>query len=264
MFCKVCSSKSKIIFKTTLLDKYKNVEYFYCKNCGFLQTEDPFWLKESYSSAISSLDTGIMSRNISLMQVASVIIYFLFDRQGKYLDFGGGHGIFTRFMRDIGFDYLWSDLHADNLFANGFEYEAFSNKIELVSAFECFEHFVNPQEEIDRIIKISPNILFTTQLLPNPVPSPNNWWYYALESGQHISFYSYKTLEFIAQKHDLNFFSHWGIHLFSSKKIKVWFFRKLIEWQYFLSRYVKKKMKSKTVVDMNFIKKNFSKEREVC
>ena len=31
--------------------------------CDFLQTEEPFWLKEAYESAIGITDTGIIKRN---------------------------------------------------------------------------------------------------------------------------------------------------------------------------------------------------------
>ncbi len=48
------------------------------------------------------------------------------------------------------------------------------------------------------MLKISRNILFTTTLLPSPMPQPGTWWYYGLEHGQHISFYSLETLQSIA------------------------------------------------------------------
>jgi len=62
------------------------------------------------------------------------------------------------------------------------------NKIDVITAFEIFEHFVNPLEDLEKIFSISHNVIFSTELLPNPVPKPNEWWYYGLEHGQHISF----------------------------------------------------------------------------
>ncbi len=38
-----------------------------------------------------------------------------------FLDYAGGYGVFTRLMRDIGFDFYWHDPYTQNLFANGFE-----------------------------------------------------------------------------------------------------------------------------------------------
>jgi len=53
-----------------------------------------------------------MSRNISSSKITAVILFFLFKKFGKFLDFGGGYGIFTRLMRDIGFDFYWYDPHS--------------------------------------------------------------------------------------------------------------------------------------------------------
>ena len=58
------------------------------------------------------------------------------------------------------------------------------------------------------MLKISKNILFTTTLLPSPVPKPGTWWYYGLEHGQHVSFYSLETLQSIAKHFNLHFFSN--------------------------------------------------------
>jgi len=88
-----------------------------------------------------------------------------------------------------------------------------------VTTFESFEHFVQPVEEIEKLLKISRNIIFSTELLPNPIPKPEDWWYYGIDHGQHISFYSQKTFEFKAKKYNLNYINLGGLHLLSDKKI---------------------------------------------
>lgn len=115
-------------------------------------------------------------------------------------------------MRDIGFNFYWYDKYCKNIFAKGFEWN-YSKDIEAVTCFEVFEHFINPLEDIENILNISKNVIFTTELLPSPLPQPNDWWYYALEEGQHISFYSEKTLRFIAKKYNLNYVFFKNIHL---------------------------------------------------
>lgn len=255
MKCKICGLVANEIFKGTVLNKYENVKYFHCDNCEFLQTEEPFWLSEAYQDAILNQDTGVMNRNISQSHTTAVLIYFLFNRLGKFVDLGGGYGIFTRIMRDIGFDFYWSDPYSQNIAAKGFEYSSDNfGKIELVTCFECFEHFKNPIEEIEKIIKVSSNVIFTTNILPTPVPALGSWWYYAPEGGQHISFYREKTLQVIAKKYNLNFYSFWGIHLFSGKKINMFLFQKLVQFgPRYLFNYVRKHMHSKMVSDMNLI-----------
>lgn len=127
---------------------------------GFLQTEEPYWLNEAYRSPISIIDTGVMSRNIGSSKITSVVLYFLFKKFNKFLDFGGGYGIFTRLMRDIGFDFYWYDPHSTNLLARGFEIKSKNYKYKLVTAFEVFEHFTEPTKEIESIIQFSGNIFF--------------------------------------------------------------------------------------------------------
>ena len=172
---------------------------------------------------------------------------------------------FTRLMRDVGFDFYWDDLYSKNLFARGFEYNK-DDKIDLITSFESFEHFVNPLKEIENILSISTNIIFSTKILPWPIPKPDEWWYYSLSAGQHISFYSIKTLNFLANKYDLKYYTVGNIHIFTKKQINKLtltclkmlgtFF--LLRFFYFI--YIKNKMKTRTLDDMNkIVSRNFSK-----
>ena len=193
MECTICNTNSQFIFNATVLNR-NQVKYYLCPNCGYIQTEEPYWSEEAYNNAIVSADTGIMIRNNQLNEIASTVIDKFFDGNKKFLDYGGGYGILTRQMRDLGFDYYWYDRYAENLVARGFEYD--NQKIELITAFEVFEHLNKPLEEISNMIKISKNILFSTETYnENYIPKPNEWWYYSLETGQHISFYSLKTIK---------------------------------------------------------------------
>lgn len=255
MKCRICGKKSTTCFAAVILNKH-NIKYYLCNHCGFLQTEEPFWLEESYADPINISDTGIMHRNIRLCKISSVLIYFLFDKNAAFLDYAGGYGILTRLMRDIGFDFYWHDPHATNLMARGFEGNK-EKKFSLITAFEAFEHFVEPLKEVEKMLDISKNIIFTTQLLPKPVPEPKKWWYYGLEHGQHISFYGLKTLEYIAQKYNLNLYSFAGIHLLTSKKTNNTLYKSLIiASKMGLSLYVKANMKNRFFSDMDLTKKS--------
>ena len=251
--CKICNSQMIPIFKGTILKKY-TVQYYKCPTCDYLCTEEPYWLEESYQNPINVSDTGLLSRNIHYSIISSCILFSFFQKDIKCLDYGGGYGIFTRLMRDIGFDYYWYDPYTQNLFAKGFEYPSDCSKIQLITLFETCEHFFDPLTDFQRILNIANNVIFSTELLPNPTPKPEDWWYYGLEHGQHISFYSKKTLEFIAKMFGLNYYSNKNIHFFTSKKINV------ISWKLtckycnrLLFPLIRKRMKSKTFEDMLFI-----------
>ncbi len=247
MTCPVCDTVSEALFVSKIMNKY-DVQYYCCSNCKYVFTEQPYWLNEAYNSAINLSDTGIIDRNIHFSKIITTLIYFLFDKNKSFLDYAGGYGIFTRLMRDIGFDFYWLDQYCENLVARGFEYQNKINKdIELLSAFEVFEHLYNPLGEIKKMIDISENIIFSTQLIPDPVPKPNDWWYYGFDHGQHISFYSKKTLSFIAQKYGLNFYSYKDVHLFTRKKINPSIFLLLISLsKRGLFSIIKTRLKSKT------------------
>jgi hypothetical protein len=247
--CKICRLQTKECFKAEILQKYE-IKYFYCENCGFLQTEEPYWLAESYQSSITASDTGGLLRSLALAEVVSVLIYFLFDRKASYLDFAGGYGLFTRRMRDIGFDFYWKDSYSSNLFARGFEYTNDLGTVEAVTSFESFEHFENPLKEIETILSVSKTIIFTTDLLPNPIPKPDDWYYYGLHHGQHISFYSSQTLRFIADKYKLKLYNVHPLHIFTEKSFSSIQMKLLLKLRRVgLFFYVKRNMKSRTVID---------------
>ncbi len=223
MNCKICKNESQLIFEDTILGKYP-VQYFHCENCGFLWANEPEkWLNKAYKNAINVEDTGILIRNEMFKTNLSIILYHLFDKDAKYLDFAGGYGILTRMMRDIGFDFYWYDKYCKNLTAVGFE-GSLSEKFDAITSFESFEHFVNPIEEIEKMLRVSKTIIFSTELLANPIPKPSKWWYYGLSHGQHISFYSEKTLKTLGENYGLNYYNVLGLHILSdkilSKKIK--------------------------------------------
>jgi len=224
MLCKICSSQSDDLFKAKVLNKYE-VTYYKCPDCGFIQTEEPFWLKEAYESAISSADTGIVSRNIVDARMAGSIISCFFNRKEKFLDYGGGYGLFVRLMRDKGFDFYRFDKYSENLFARCFDINDLNikNGFELITAFEVFEHLNSPLEEIKEILSCGTSILFSTELQPvSPIKSIEDWWYFSPDSGQHVSIYSKQSLISLAVKLGCNLYSNGkNIHLLTNIKFRI-------------------------------------------
>ncbi len=220
MPCKICKGNVGFFSRTRLLSMH-DVEFYRCSSCGYIFTEEPYWLEEAYSSAITGSDVGLVRRNSRLATITRVLLTVFFDTKGCFLDFAGGYGLFVRMMRDNGFDFKWYDRYCANLFANGFAADLVDGEnYELVTAFELFEHLVDPVSGLDELLKLSKNILFTTDLLPEPAPKPEEWWYYGLEHGQHISFYTGKSLKLLAARKGLNFYSNGAtVHLITEKKL---------------------------------------------
>ncbi len=227
MQCRICHSTSEFIFKGKILQKY-DVSYFRCPNCEFMQTEEPYWLAEAYSSAISDLDLGPVNRAITGARVVESTILLAFDPNARFIDWGGGYGVFTRLMRDKGYDFYWRDAYCQNLFAKHFVADADSG-YELMTCFEVFEHLVQPMAEIEAMLKLSPNILFTTLLPPSRLHAATDWWYLTPEHGQHISIYSVPALQFIAGKFGLQLSTDGsGTHLLSQKPVSGRLFKAVV------------------------------------
>jgi glycosyltransferase involved in cell wall biosynthesis len=220
MKCKICETESKHFESALVLNKYK-VNYFQCVNCGFVQTEDPYWLQEAYTSAIAKSDYGILARNIVFARLTAKTIVHGFNVSGKFVDYGSGYGLLVRLMRDLGFNFYAYDKYCENIFAEGFDcLDAADNTYELVTAFEVLEHFVNPIQDIQNLLSLSKNILFSTELLPSNNPTPSQWHYYALTEGQHVSIYTKKSLEILSEKLGLHLVTNgYSVHLLSQNKL---------------------------------------------
>lgn len=226
MNCKICSSNSDYFANGKILCKYE-IKYFKCRNCGFIQTEDPYWLNEAYTEAINKSDVGLVGRNLFLSNISKAVICAFFKVDEKFIDYGGGYGLYVRLMRDQGFDFYHYDKHCKNLFAVDFE-AGKNNQYELLTAFEVFEHLVNPIDELEKMNLFSKNMLFTTELIPSRIPNPDEWWYYGLDHGQHVSFYTEKSLSIIAKKLSLNLYSNGkSFHLLTSLEIPSLLFKVL-------------------------------------
>jgi hypothetical protein len=222
--CKICESESDYAFRKRVLLKY-DVSYFKCRTCGFLQTEEPHWLSEAYNSTFTNLDVYLVYRPLELARVTQNVILNYFDNSGRFLDYGGGAGIFTRHMRDLGFDFYRQDKYATNVCAQYFDLEDLEvdrRRFELVTCFEVLEHLVDPLEEIGRIFRYGASLLCGTQVQPE-VPSDQlaNWDYLGESHGQHVSFYSKVSFEVIARRFGCNYYSDGvGIHLLTTKRLR--------------------------------------------
>ena len=217
MNCKICGHESDLWGNSELLGKY-NVKYYRCPECGFIQTETPYWLDEAYSSAIADADIGLLGRNFSLARQVSALLKTTFPDLSRFMDWGG-YGIFTRLMRDAGFRFEWYDKYCENLFAKGFERK--QEHYDLITAFELLEHLPDPLQDISVIMSACDNLICSTELLPEPAPKPGTWWYYSPKTGQHISFYTHRAMQIIAEKLGKHYSRYGSLHIFSGKPLSI-------------------------------------------
>jgi hypothetical protein len=265
ILCRICDHESQHIFNELILYKY-DVMYYYCNNCGFLQTESPYWIKNAYNAKSNFLDTGIMQRNISTSNTLACILYFLFSTNGKYLDVGGGYGIFTRLMRDIGFDFYLDDKYCENIFAVGFQLSNTVSSFDAITCFEVLEHVLYPVRFLSEALSgaMTRTVIFSTELFADPPPGQKDWWYYSFGSGQHISFFQMKTLKYIASQLGLNLYSSNMIHIITDKVLPFNIFKILTSrLSEIICQYIRWNMKSRTLADHKMLSKSASSGREI-
>jgi 2-polyprenyl-3-methyl-5-hydroxy-6-metoxy-1,4-benzoquinol methylase len=223
--CKICNSNTYSIFSDKILKKY-SVQYLQCDNCSFIQTEEVFWLNEAYADAITKQDIGLLYRNRIITPILKSLIKLFFDKKKDILDYGAGYGVLVRTMRDNGYNMFRHDKYCINIFAEGFDHYNDNKRYELLTAFEVFEHLNDPVSEVEKMLKLSDNIFFSTEVQPSKNITPDNWWYVMPETGQHIALYSITSLKYIAEKYNLHFYSNGkNLHLFTKKKINYFIFK---------------------------------------
>jgi hypothetical protein len=188
--CRVCGELSPHAFTLTLLGRA--VDYFDCPACGYLQTQTPDWLEEAYASAINDVDTGILQRNRLNVGRVVMTLAVLGRLGGRVVDHAGGYGILVRALRDVGVDARWRDKYCANLLARGFEDD--DGACDLLTAFEVFEHLVDPVSELRAMLTRAPTVLLSTELVPGLATPRPDWWYLGPEHGQHIGFFRRATL----------------------------------------------------------------------
>lgn len=240
--CRSCGSQAYHIQDGRLLDL--EVSYFECASCGYVQTETPYWLKRAYTEAINDSDTGILIRNQANARIVLATALLLGKLDGTVVDCAGGYGILVRLLRDHGLNALWSDRYCENLLARGFEHTAES--ADLVTVFEAFEHFERPAEELDKLLAIAPNVLLSTELIADPAPRQEDWWYYGREHGQHIGFFRTRTLQKLATERGKSLLSD-GVryHLITDQTASLVPWRLLIRANKLLPIMLQRRLRSK-------------------
>jgi hypothetical protein len=217
--CPVCDGHPERFGVATVLSRFEAV-YLKCRDCGSVFAEDPTWLREAYETTIAERDIGLVSRNVTLAAATRRVLRRYFPDTGSYLDFGAGTGMFVRLMRDSGYDFRYFDEHGPNIYAPGLESDdPRRQRFDVVTAMEVLEHLEHPVPQLADVVSGSRALLATTEPLPFPAPAPGRWWYYALGTGQHITFYSQQGLDRLAERLGFVRTSAGSYHVFSRDRL---------------------------------------------
>jgi hypothetical protein len=213
--CPLCGSRSVERDRSTVLRSQECVLRS-CESCGSAWLHQPSWLEAAYQNSITNSDVGLVARNLSLRRLITwyLRLAYPFNRR-LIIDWGAGTGLMVRLLRDAGYDAKYYDLHGGNQFAAGFELPEDSPPGALILALEVVEHSENPIDLFSKATQQADDFLFTTDIIPDPVPGLMNWEYYGLEHGQHVMFYSRKGLQCVADTLGFQYVSVRNTHLFT-------------------------------------------------
>lgn len=196
--CRLCGRSVELMFNKKIMHKYSTT-YYRCCSCGCLQTQVPYWLKEAYRDPVRYTDTFAAQRCGRMSRLIFIITKILrLSVSLKVLDWGGGDGLLTRMLRDLGIDAYSFDMYSKNTYAGGFDRMP-NHNYDFITAFEVLEHMAYPREELGEIFGLEPRfILFSTCLYEG---QDSEWPYLAPYSGRHIHFFTRKAMEGIATRY---------------------------------------------------------------
>ena len=222
--CRVCGSGTRVTHEGLVLGRH-HVRYHLCDSCDHWFTDEPWWLAEAYSAAISAADTGLVLRNTMVARDLTAVLGGLFD-DGPFVDWAGGYGMLVRLMRDAGFDFRWADAYAENLLARGFDWTP-GGRSEAVTAIEVLEHVPDPVGFVQECLDGAgtDTIIFSQELHHGP---DQDWWYLTPATGQHISFYTSRTLSVMGERLGLHLHSSPRLHMLTRRDLPAGRFSRLV------------------------------------
>lgn len=188
--CKLCGgSVNKFEFMNI-----KDRIYYKCENCFLIFIDNSCLLDSNEEKSRYLLHNNSIEqkgyRDFLYQAIDPALSYI--NRSMTGLDYGCGPGpALSELLKREGF----SCSNYDPVFFPNID---ITQKYDYIFSTECFEHFYNPKNDIDKIyslLKKDGILIVMTKFWNNDVVSKN--WYYPLDPT-HVSFYNSKTFEYIS------------------------------------------------------------------
>jgi len=196
--CKICNAKT-----TQIEDVKKKLVYYRCRACGFVYLEESHRVssteeKRKYDQHNNSLENEGYVQMFEDFIELSIAPYL--KKIQTVLDFGSGPTpVFAELLKQRGLEVDIYDLY----YAPKRVYEGKS--YDLITSTEVFEHLSKPLETLALLVgHLDTNgyIVLMTKFPPKGDKAFLDWWY--RRDPTHISFFTPKSFEVMAQKVGLN------------------------------------------------------------
>jgi 2-polyprenyl-6-hydroxyphenyl methylase/3-demethylubiquinone-9 3-methyltransferase len=208
--CKICQSEAPL-FGSIDFNKYSpawghfrpslsGIQIFYnqCLSCNFLFSSSfDQWSLEDYAEHIYNDLYHFVDPQMTIDRPKSDVNRFInffgdLNKDLMILDYGGGKGGFSEFLRQEGFKNVVS---YDPFFSDFNRMPEI--KFDIVTCFEVIEHVPFPMdviENLSNLVKDTGLVLIGTALIPQDFLEKGlNWWYVMPRNG-HISIFSREAL----------------------------------------------------------------------
>lgn len=223
-FNKTCAEAKGCFFRLSGVPVY----YYLCSGCGFcFAPEFRNWGPKDYSEHIYNddyikVDPDFVEKRPKAN--ASVLHKLLGGQKDgiQHLDYGGGNGMMSRLLKQMG----WNSYSHDILNSNACDIGRFG-PFNLITAYEVFEHVADVNDLMQRIkslVTAKGLVLISTFLSDGHIFRNRrlDWWYASPRNG-HISLFSKESLKRLTGKYGFTFISlSQNLHIFFSEKIPSW------------------------------------------
>lgn len=185
------------------------IYYYLCKQCGFcFAPEICKWSIDEFSEKIYNEeyididpDHDTVRPNVNFTNLTKA-----FENQKshiKHLDYGGGNGQLSYLLAKSG----WDSLSYDPFINKEVKMEELG-KFNLITAYEVFEHVPDANKlmaSLNDLISDDGLIMFSTLISDDNIKENQRltWWYASPRNG-HISLYSKKSLQLLANNYQFN------------------------------------------------------------
>ncbi len=196
--CKICESETLTSSETEDLRIFRH-----CSNCVFSFIDPQFLLTRDEEKSRYDFHENSIENEGYVTMFENFIAFAVspFENVKTVLDYGSGPGpVLAELLKR-------KDYEVD-IYDPYYSPESPSKKYDLITSTEVFEHFNEPLESINKVVKLlKPSGYLSIMTCFNPGPEDfNGWWY--KNDDTHVSFYSVKTFEFLAQRFNLELIKH--------------------------------------------------------